>query len=227
MNQKKLRVWHIPQVPGKPFHVEVTSVEDGVRVMKTLATYDLFQLENRIKPDYASAQGLEMWEENYDGDGNDGWCSWEYDDGDNYWDDPRAYVDSMKGKRPDSYDAIWNALHRDRFRRGLSPDVRGQAMNQCDGCRSGLPIRNGLHFNPETGSPTQGCEKGRYMYRVDVWEERDRLSIVLYEGDSEVASWWDDDARLMFEHGFFERGRRLEASVIEYAYSVDLIWRRK
>lgn len=61
------------------------------------------------------------------------------------------------------------------------------------------------------------------MYQVDVWEERDRLSIVLYDGDDrKIASWWDDDAWEMFEDGFFD-WRRLEASVIEYAESVGLI----
>ena len=64
------------------------------------------------------------------------------------------------------------------------------------------------------------------MYRVDVWEERDRLSIVLYDGDDrEIASWWDDDARAMFEDGFFDR-RRLCQSVVEYARSVDLLRRQ-
>lgn len=57
----KLRVWHIPQVPMKPFIVEVASVEEGVRVMDTLADYDAFQYDNNIKPDYCNANGLEMW----------------------------------------------------------------------------------------------------------------------------------------------------------------------
>jgi len=64
---------------------------------------------------------------------------------------------------------------------------------------------------------------------VDVHEERDRLSIILYwgvEGDPnasiEIAEWWDDDARQMFEDGFFESGDGLEDSVIEYAMSVGL-----
>ncbi|HID1832212.1 TPA: hypothetical protein ACXGMM_000834 [Escherichia coli] len=35
----KLRVWHIPQVPMKPFIVEVASVEEGVRLMDALADY--------------------------------------------------------------------------------------------------------------------------------------------------------------------------------------------
>lgn len=60
---------------------------------------------------------------------------------------------------------------------------------------------------------------------VEVWEERDRLHIHLLQGDRTVAEWWDEDAREMFEDGFFKRGKELEASVIEYAKSVGLLGR--
>lgn len=59
----KLRVWHIPQVPMKPFIVEVGSVEEGVRMMDALADYDAFQYDNNIKPDYCNANGLQMFDE--------------------------------------------------------------------------------------------------------------------------------------------------------------------
>lgn len=60
-------------------------------------------------------------------------------------------------------------------------------------------------------------------YRVDVWEERDRLSIVVYDRDDKtVAEWWDDDARQMFEDGFFER-RNLESSVLKYLQDMGTI----
>ena len=62
-----LRVWHIPQIPGEPFHVPVTSVDEGEKVMDILAAYDLFQYENRIKPDYANASGLERYEDDDEG----------------------------------------------------------------------------------------------------------------------------------------------------------------
>jgi len=60
--KQKLRVWHIPQIPGKPFHVEVGSTTEARKVMKILANYDIFQFENRIKPDYCNASGLEVFE---------------------------------------------------------------------------------------------------------------------------------------------------------------------
>ena len=64
---------------------------------------------------------------------------------------------------------------------------------------------------------------------VSVWEERDRLHIHLFQGDKNttIAEWWDDDAREMFEDGFFKSGKNLKASVLEYALSVGLIRLRK
>lgn len=68
-----LRVWHIPQIPGKPFHVQVMSVTQARLVLRVLANYDLFQYNNNIKGDYANAQSIEIyddgewtdWDENY------------------------------------------------------------------------------------------------------------------------------------------------------------------
>lgn len=71
-----LRVWWIPQIPGKPFHISVATESEAILVMNTLADYDLFQFENHIKPDYSNAGGLEIydvddleWVEWYDEDG--------------------------------------------------------------------------------------------------------------------------------------------------------------
>jgi hypothetical protein len=76
--QLKLRVWWVPQVPGKPFIVEVKDVEQAKFVMNMLADYDLFQYKNRIKPDYANAGGFQefhegtgTWEEWSDNKGRD------------------------------------------------------------------------------------------------------------------------------------------------------------
>lgn len=71
-----LRVWHIPQVPGKPFHVPVSTPREGALILRVLADYDHFQLMNNIKPDYCNAQGLEVFE---DGE----WCKWMNEDCDN------------------------------------------------------------------------------------------------------------------------------------------------
>ena len=60
---KKFRVWHIPQVPGKSFKVEVPNFITAQLIMEVLAQYDLFQYHNRIKGDYANASGIEYWDE--------------------------------------------------------------------------------------------------------------------------------------------------------------------
>ena len=64
MTEPKLKVWHIPQV-GYPatFEYEVSNVVEGWIVLDLLAKYDQFQLDNRIKPDYASCRGLWKWDE--------------------------------------------------------------------------------------------------------------------------------------------------------------------
>ena len=53
-----LRVWWTPQIPMDAFHVSVSSPEEGKKILDTLAAYDLFQYENRVKPDYCNAGGL-------------------------------------------------------------------------------------------------------------------------------------------------------------------------
>ncbi len=67
-----LRVWWIPQIPGKPFYVRVESPAEAQRVMSILAAYDAFQFENKIKPDYCNAGGLEAFSQ----DGDCEWCDW-------------------------------------------------------------------------------------------------------------------------------------------------------
>lgn len=95
MNEPKigaLRVWHIPQVPGKPFHVYVDTPQEAQRLLNVLAWYDLFQYKNRIKPDYCNASGLERYESD-NGDGEPGWCEWcdeETGDGIDSWIDSEA-----------------------------------------------------------------------------------------------------------------------------------------
>ena len=71
-----LKIWWIPQVPGKPFEVPVTSLAEARLLLDTLAAYDLFQYAHRIKPDYSNAGGLMEylegeWSDWYDEDGDD------------------------------------------------------------------------------------------------------------------------------------------------------------
>lgn len=95
---EKFRVWWIPQIPGEPFHVEVSSVEEGVKIMDVLAQYDLFQLAQNIKPDYSNTGGLEVFDADDRTDGNDGsWVDW-FDEGTGE-DDPRALLKAQQKQR--------------------------------------------------------------------------------------------------------------------------------
>ena len=86
-----LRVSWFPQIPCEAFTVPVASVAEGVKIMDTLAEYDLFQLRQGIKPDYCNAGTLERYEAD-DGDGAPGWCDW-YDE-ESGEDDPRLFMEA-------------------------------------------------------------------------------------------------------------------------------------
>lgn len=58
----KFRVWHIPQVPGEAFAVEVRDFAEAQRIQTTLADYDAFQFKNNIKPDYSNASGIQIYQ---------------------------------------------------------------------------------------------------------------------------------------------------------------------
>lgn len=55
------RVWWIPQIPGKPFYVEVVDLLTAHALTIVLAQYDLFQYDNNIKPDYSNVGGIDRW----------------------------------------------------------------------------------------------------------------------------------------------------------------------
>lgn len=67
----KLRVCHFPQIPHKPFVVEVEDLCQAKFLSDVLANYDLFQYKNKIKPDYANMTIVEMWDEE-----EEEWISW-------------------------------------------------------------------------------------------------------------------------------------------------------
>lgn len=84
-----LRVWWVPQVPMKAFHVPVKNLREAALTLDTLARYDLFQYENRVKPDYANAGGLAIFDPDSDPDG-DGWCDWSHPETGEDFDEYRA-----------------------------------------------------------------------------------------------------------------------------------------
>lgn len=92
-----LRVWWVPQVPRKKFIVPVKDTSEAIKIMDVLADYDLFQYENRIKPDYCNAGGLEVVELVEDDKDNliPEWCEWyDHDTGDD--------IDDLKARLTES-----------------------------------------------------------------------------------------------------------------------------
>jgi hypothetical protein len=83
---------------------------------------------------------------------------------------------------------------------------------------AGLPVDN-TKTNPRARRLPRAEDVDLY-----VWEERDRLHIEARNRKTEktIAEWWDDDARQMFEDGFFD-SRRLEHSVVKYLQDVGLV----
>jgi len=90
-----------------------------------------------------------------------------------------------------------------------------------------LPARGSGHYS-ET-PPTRGDVE------VHAWQERDRLSIWVEDrrtGET-IAEWWDDEARQMFEDGFFKPGvprcswekpgREFADSVLDYLEDLGVL----
>ncbi|MBU5333586.1 hypothetical protein KQI61_15410 [Anaerocolumna aminovalerica] len=86
----KLRVWHIPQVGcSATFYIPVATLEEGKKVIDILAAYDLFQLENNIKPDFANVSGLQMFNEE-----DQEWEDWYLETDEEYYDDVDEYFEN-------------------------------------------------------------------------------------------------------------------------------------
>lgn len=68
--KRKLRVCHIPQVPMKPFIVEVRDEREAYLIDNALAQQHLFLFENNVIPDYSNVIFVEYLDE--DGE----WCTY-------------------------------------------------------------------------------------------------------------------------------------------------------
>ncbi len=86
-------------------------------------------------------------------------------------------------------------------------------------------------FLPHT---TPARKPTRAGVSVHSWEERDRLGIWITDtrSDRVLAEWWDDDARQLFEDGFFKpgttrnqeiSGKAFEDSVLGYAEHIGIL----
>lgn len=82
-----LKIYWIPQVPMKAFERPVSSPQEAKKILELLADYDIFQFENKVKPDYSNSGGLQVF------DGED-WVDWEDENGDNI--DDAEFEDSAQ-----------------------------------------------------------------------------------------------------------------------------------
>jgi len=76
LDKSKMYLAWMPQVPCKAFYVEVESYEQAKSIRNVLANYDLFQLENNIKPDYCNASDLVQFDEE-----EQEWLTWTNEEG--------------------------------------------------------------------------------------------------------------------------------------------------
>jgi len=83
----ELRVAHFPQVPCKPFIVEVESEKEAKKIIDTLAAQHLFLLDQNIIEDYSNAIIVEMYDESMIGDDCDGWVDYWNEDEMMEWDE--------------------------------------------------------------------------------------------------------------------------------------------
>lgn len=60
----KLRVLHFPQVPCKPFIVDVKDEFEAKKIMDVLVNQHCWLFENNIIPDYCNAIIVQMFEDN-------------------------------------------------------------------------------------------------------------------------------------------------------------------
>ena len=78
-----LKVWRIPQMGIKNvFEVPVKTIDEAKLLLTTLANYDLFQLANNVKGDYANAGGLSVYEKDADNPDAFAWYDWYSEEGD-------------------------------------------------------------------------------------------------------------------------------------------------
>lgn len=89
----KLRVHHYPQIPCKPFIVDVKDEYEAYKIIQVLADQHLFLLEQNIIPDYSNSLVVMMLDDNVDE-----WCDyWNYKE-ERDWDEIEQLIEEENGK---------------------------------------------------------------------------------------------------------------------------------
>ena len=72
----RYKIWYIPQIPMAAFEREYDNLQTAKDVLNAVIGLSIFEFEHRVKPDYADAAGIAIWE---DGE----WCDLDEEE----WDD--------------------------------------------------------------------------------------------------------------------------------------------
>ena len=81
-----------------------------------------------------------------------------------------------------------------------------------------------LHGAEARRTPSQHPQRNfTKPFRIEKWEERDRLHIALEDANGvTIIEWWDDEARDAIEDGFL-KPRDLLGSATEYAQHMGML----
>jgi len=63
MKNSKFAVVHYPQIQCRPYVIDIDNIKEAIRIKDILCNYDLFQYENKIKPDYANMSIIQCYDE--------------------------------------------------------------------------------------------------------------------------------------------------------------------
>ncbi len=139
----------------------------------------------------------------------------------------RNYISLFRGDE----EAQWLKDLTNREKRDFERGVRSE-LGFLPKVKASLPAR-AVELLPAVKGAGQS-QPTRDDVSVNSWVERDRLGIWITDNrtDKTIAEWWDDNARRMFEQGFFKpgdvrhqeiTGRAFEESVLDYAESVGIL----
>lgn len=108
----QMRIWHIPQIGAEvpTFYVGVETLKEASKLLNVIWDYDNFQHENKIKPDFCNASGLQVY------DGKE-WEEWEGEIDGEYFEEIDAYINFLREAKNANSD---NREYNEKFSNALT-----------------------------------------------------------------------------------------------------------